>query len=614
MAFSQMGNFTFNHSDQPDKLTDDPAITKANFDSRGNELKTFINNLIDALNSTADGSSGADNLGMTPIDGLAGSSPQAIIESLKSYVDTNKVKNSGVPEILADLEANLPAAGTASRLFVATDTLKLFKDNGTAWDLVATNPGNIGATDLGFDPATQAELDAYIESLKSYVDTDKVKNSGNTPEILANTEANIPVAATVGRLFIATDTLKLFRDNGTAWNLVATNPGNIGAADLGFDPATQAELNTHLADYTKYVAQPIYNVKGYGAVGDGVTDDAAAIQAAIDAASAAGGGIVFLPQGTYKITSSLTMKSGVSIIGVGGVNESVILNSSNGTALNFPNTVIYTAVRLENFSIKGDTDGGYSPTYAIYGANFRTHCVIKNVRIWRHQYGIELNDCWYSLYENIYTNTTSTAIKLITANGVTIRGCIIHGLTDNTASALEIAGSSVLIQANYFESMTCKSAIGVTYSYGAMIISNYFENITGYGILIGSYTKDTVLIGNYLFGSNTMTRGIYFYGSDNYGGSVIGNHILNTTDKDIIASGVTSVTKIILLNNLCEGAGVSVHDIYLGFIEGRIVPQASTTLNRPADPNVGEMYFDTTLGKPIWHNGTDWIDATGTVV
>ena len=28
----------------------------------------------------------------------------------------------------------------------------------------------------------------------------------------------------------------------------------------------------------------------------------------------------------------------------------------------------------------------------------------------------------------------------------------------------------------------------------------------------------------------------------------------------------------------------------------------------------GFMYFDTTLGKPIWWNGENWVDATGATV
>ena len=50
----------------------------------------------------------------------------------------------------------------------------------------------------------------------------------------------------------------------------------------------------------------VVNVKDFGAVGDGVHDDTAAIQAAIDAAVALGGGRVFFPTGTYAITATLT--------------------------------------------------------------------------------------------------------------------------------------------------------------------------------------------------------------------------------------------------------------------------------------------------------------------
>jgi hypothetical protein len=49
----------------------------------------------------------------------------------------------------------------------------------------------------------------------------------------------------------------------------------------------------------------VFDVVALGAAGDGVTDDTAAIQAAIDAAEAAGGGTVFLPVGTYHLDDPL---------------------------------------------------------------------------------------------------------------------------------------------------------------------------------------------------------------------------------------------------------------------------------------------------------------------
>ena len=51
------------------------------------------------------------------------------------------------------------------------------------------------------------------------------------------------------------------------------------------------------------------------------------------------------------------------------------------------------------------------------------------------------------------------------------------------------------------------------------------------------------------------------------------------------------------------------------FTQNITVPPSGTTANRPTERlEVGQYYFDTTLGIPIWYDGTDWVDATGTVV
>jgi hypothetical protein len=51
----------------------------------------------------------------------------------------------------------------------------------------------------------------------------------------------------------------------------------------------------------------VYNVKAYGAVGDGTTDDTTAVQATINAADATNGGIIYFPSGTYLISSALSI-------------------------------------------------------------------------------------------------------------------------------------------------------------------------------------------------------------------------------------------------------------------------------------------------------------------
>ena len=77
------------------------------------------------------------------------------------------------------------------------------------------------------------------------------------------------------------------------------------------------------------------HVKDFGAIGDGVADDRAAIQNAINAAAATQTGIVELDAATYAIGASLTMPSCVSLIGQGGGQypASAFITSPNFTGL-----------------------------------------------------------------------------------------------------------------------------------------------------------------------------------------------------------------------------------------------------------------------------------------
>ena len=59
-------------------------------------------------------------------------------------------------------------------------------------------------------------------------------------------------------------------------------------------------------------ASTTFDVKAYGATGDGKTLDTDAINKAIEAANAAGGGMVFFPAGTYA-SYSIHLKSNVAL-------------------------------------------------------------------------------------------------------------------------------------------------------------------------------------------------------------------------------------------------------------------------------------------------------------
>jgi hypothetical protein len=71
---------------------------------------------------------------------------------------------------------------------------------------------------------------------------------------------------------------------------------------------------TNLSDV---VGGNLYNVQQFGALGNDIADDTAAYQRAHDQIEDAGGGILLVPPGTYKITAVLNWSSAVRIMGAG---------------------------------------------------------------------------------------------------------------------------------------------------------------------------------------------------------------------------------------------------------------------------------------------------------
>ncbi len=64
------------------------------------------------------------------------------------------------------------------------------------------------------------------------------------------------------------------------------------------------------------LAEDVYSVRDFGAIGDGKTDDTAAFQKALDTAAKAGGGIVHAPRGNYFFTCQLNVPSAVTLKGI----------------------------------------------------------------------------------------------------------------------------------------------------------------------------------------------------------------------------------------------------------------------------------------------------------
>lgn len=63
-----------------------------------------------------------------------------------------------------------------------------------------------------------------------------------------------------------------------------------------------------------------------------------------------------------------------------------------------------------------------------------------------------------------------------------------------------------------------------------------------------------------------------------------------------------------------QGIVLALQQAYIRLANALNNPDFGTTSQRPSSQlTTGQFFFDTTLGKPIWWNGTipHWVDATG---
>lgn len=139
----------------------------------------------------------------------------------------------------------------------------------------------------------------------------------------------------------------------------------------------------------KRLAGGVFNVKGYGAKGDGVTDDTAAIQAAITALQASGNrGCIYFPGNTtYLVSSPITIYSDIDYVGDGvGATRIKLKASSNCDVFRTDQFSTYTTgtsqngpVRwsIRNLRVDGNGANQASGSWCLrsYASNF----IIQNV-------------------------------------------------------------------------------------------------------------------------------------------------------------------------------------------------------------------------------------------
>jgi len=222
---------------------------------------------------------------------------------------------------------------------------------------------------------------------------------------------------------------------------------------------------------------PWVDVRAYGAVGDGVTDDTAAIQAAIDNAIAFGGLSVRFPQttsGEYRITAKLTTSDKVTLEGDSQYHTRIVADGCDG---------IEVAAGVSGFSIRNievaqairytTTPNSYVGLTFLGSTGSRPqNAILRDVFFDGFGTSIVGNWLWNSEFNNIHAAYTHVGLKL---NGLSVN----NRISDSSISCDSSAGSRGL---KLGDGSTASEGIMITNSliYAAEIIIEVNEFANGY--------------------------------------------------------------------------------------------------------------------------------------
>lgn len=219
-----------------------------------------------------------------------------------------------------------------------------------------------------------------------------------------------------------------------------------------------------------------FNVKDYGAEGDGSTDDTAAIQAAINAASVAGG-TVFFPAGTYCISSQLTVSAASSSIPPAGADGiqfsevSVVHFTSAGLATIKATAAMSAMVRYTFDAPDSDPAPHFS---SIVGLGFD---------------GNDLATSGLYFEWTIHTRVEGNRFWNLT-NGITIEGFGVSTITSNA--------------------FLCSRGVNILNGGDNHIEHNdfFFPGANSYGIYCGYWSGNTTVVGN-VFSRESVVGTLY---------------------------------------------------------------------------------------------------------
>lgn len=168
-----------------------------------------------------------------------------------------------------------------------------------------------------------------------------------------------------------------------------------------------------------------------------------------------------------------------------------------------------------------------------------------------------------------------------------------------------------------------------TYAGRVTINGGDFRSVVGYGLNVSNTAASSQALGSLTL-CGTMLGEAALNITKATGGSVSANDAYTNNSRRVQVAALTSYalngdTAIIQAGNSALGSGVE----YVATASSATAPafrmtrqkgvKKDTTANRvsPSASDIGLLYLDTTLdadGKPIWWNGTAWVDATGATV
>jgi hypothetical protein len=270
------------------------------------------------------------------------------------------------------------------------------------------------------------------------------------------------------------------------------------------------------------------NVRAFGAVGDGVTDDTVAIQAAIDACIAAGGGTVYFPPGHYLCTVTVEDRR-VWFQGAGPrVSTLEAVKAGEYTLTNAAPT--FDAIRIDGlrFVGAGRTKNGLGKIRGTGGISglWVTNCSFRECDRAFHAMGTfwwQFSMCtfsnnnydWYAEgLENMQTSTFRiehcysmlNQIASLRIDGFTYHGAMVDGVVENTQGfvvhAHNMSDSYPLVIDRVHLEGNCRAAMVDIDGVPTVPYEFYFGSI-GHAILRGLHLSSLSITG----GSNVLLDG-----------------------------------------------------------------------------------------------------------